>query len=52
VPHLRYADHGGDNFYLAVAGHNEGDQVIYDRMMDRYEESFRRILIAATSQGG
>jgi len=49
---LIYADHGGDNFYLAVAGHDEGDHVIYDRIMDRCEESFRRILIAATSQGG
>lgn len=49
---LIYADHGGDKFYLAVAGHYEGDQVIYDRMMDRCGESFRRVLVAATSRGG
>jgi hypothetical protein len=48
---LIYADHGGDKFYLAVAGHSEGDHVIYDRIVNRCEESFRKILIAATSQG-
>ncbi len=49
---LIYAHHGGDNFYLAVAAHDEGDQEIHDRMMSRCEESFCRILIAATSQTG
>lgn len=52
---LIYANHGGNNFYLAVARHSrnsEEDRVIYDRIMDRCEESFRKIVIAATSQGG
>jgi hypothetical protein len=50
---LIYANHGGYNFYLAVARHSrnpEEDRVIYDRIMDRCEDSFRKILIAATSQ--
>lgn len=46
---LIYAHHGGDNYYLAVAGHKEGDPAIYSRMRDRCEDSFRRILIAATT---
>jgi hypothetical protein len=52
---LIYANHGGYKFYLAVARHSrnsEEDRVIYDRIMDRCEESFRKIVIAATSQGG
>jgi len=43
-----YAEHCGQRFYLCVAGHEEGDQLIYDRMIRRCEDRFRTILVGAT----
>lgn len=42
-----YAQDGDDRLYLSLARHEEGDQVIFDRMMSRCEGRFKDALISA-----
>jgi len=45
---LIYAEHEEQRFYFAVAGHDEGDENIFSRIMERSEQRFRDVLDAVT----
>ncbi|MBN1654344.1 MAG: hypothetical protein JXA30_11295 [Deltaproteobacteria bacterium] len=47
-----YAKYDKRNYYLSLASHDETDQVIYDRMVERCEDRFREVLITATTRLG
>jgi hypothetical protein len=44
-----YAKHEEWNYYLSLASHDEDNQAIYDRMVERCEDRFREVLITATT---
>ncbi len=43
-----YAEHQGQQYYLAIASHTEDDMVIYNRMMERCEKHFQDVILSVT----
>lgn len=44
-----YAKRKGRRYYLSLAAHDEGDKIIYQRILDRCLEPFRGILLSVTA---